>query len=95
MAFGAEVAIHATDPISVLVDPQAPTETVGPANAIEIAAGPANCTLVFECNGDGIQRKFTNLSVGMGWTGMTITKVFGLADGTTATAVRLRWGAAT
>jgi hypothetical protein len=98
MAFGAQVAIPANGYIDTVLDPGVvgpPYVTVGPANSIEIATGPVACTLVFECNNDGIRRSFTNLNVGMGWTGLTITKVYGAADGTTATAVRLRWGTAT
>lgn len=90
MAVGDQINVPAADFIDATVDPQS-GKTYGAADAIEVAEGPSPCTLVFECNGDGFKRTFTNLVPGKGWTALTITKVWGTADGTTATAVRLRW----
>lgn len=92
MAFGDQVAV-AVDPINATVDPQG-GDYVGPANAVEIATGPTPCVLVIECNSDGKWRTYTNVSPGMNWSGLTISRVAGTALGTTATAVRLRWGSA-
>jgi hypothetical protein len=92
MSLADEVAVPLVGAIDATVDPQQPDHHLGPANAVEVAAGPSPCVLVIECNGDGKRRTFTNLNAGMSWTGLTVTQVHGAADGTTATAVRLRWG---
>lgn len=90
MSFFAEITITPGD-IDATVDP-ASGDYVGPANAIEVAAGPTPCVVDVECNGDGYRRRLSNVQPGRNWAGLTITKVYGSATGTTATSIRLRWG---